>query len=313
MSRDRPIGLIGEPSARASRFYRVLLLGVRALGRGVFGFRTEVLGAELLPRDASGSPSGGWIAAGLPHRTWVDPFIVADNLPFEPRLAYFGDGPAIHRSRWRRVIFRRIGGVIPIWPGGGRDAVDAHLAAVSQALAAGCVLCLFPETGPATPPGTARPFGLGVAYFALRTGAPIVPIVLGGSLLLGALYETGYIWKLSAPLAPVMEGWLGLPAVAGLTLIFAVLRKELALQLLVTLAVVRYGPSAKNLLHFMTAPQLFVYALVNTIYIPCVATIAVLGRELGWRRSAAIMCFTIAVALLIGGVAYRVLLAFGVH
>jgi 1-acyl-sn-glycerol-3-phosphate acyltransferase len=74
-----------------------------------------------------------------------------------------------------------LGGVIPTWPGGGRAAVDAHLAAVAEALAAGCVLCLFPETGPATPPGTARPLGLGIAYFALRTGAPIVPIVLGGS------------------------------------------------------------------------------------------------------------------------------------
>lgn len=29
-------------------------------------------------------------------------------------------------------------------------------------------------------------------------------------------------------MAPIVEGWLGLPAVAGLTLIFAVLRKELA-------------------------------------------------------------------------------------
>ncbi|HEX5148215.1 MAG TPA: 1-acyl-sn-glycerol-3-phosphate acyltransferase [Candidatus Limnocylindrales bacterium] len=179
--RDRPVGFIGVPSARASWFYRLLLLAVRGLGRGVFGFRTGVVAAELLPRDASGSPAGGWIAAGLPHRTWVDPFILADNLPVEPRLAYFGDGPAIFRSRWRRFVFRRIGGVIPIWPGGGRAAVDAHLAAASQALAAGCVLCLFPETGPATPPGTARPLGLGVAYFALRTGAPVVPIVLGGS------------------------------------------------------------------------------------------------------------------------------------
>jgi 1-acyl-sn-glycerol-3-phosphate acyltransferase len=43
------------------------------------------------------------------------------------------------------------------------------------------VVCLFPETGPATPPGTARPLGLGVAYFALRTGAPVVPVVLGGT------------------------------------------------------------------------------------------------------------------------------------
>jgi ferrous iron transport protein B len=131
------------------------------------------------------------------------------------------------------------------------------------------------------------------------------PIVLAGSLVLGALYETGYLWKLASPLSPVVGGWLGLPAVAGLTLIFAVLRKELALQLLVTLAVVMYGGGAKNLLLFMSPTQLFVYALVNTIYIPCVATIAVLGRELGWKRAGGIMAFTIALAILIGGLAFR--------
>ncbi|NJD78001.1 MAG: ferrous iron transport protein B [Candidatus Methanoperedens sp.] len=136
------------------------------------------------------------------------------------------------------------------------------------------------------------------------------PIVLVGSLVLGTLYETGYLWKLSSPLSPVVEGWLGLPAVAGLTLIFAVLRKELALQLLVTLAVVMYGGGADNLLLFMTPAQLFVYALVNTIYIPCVATIAVLGRELGWKRAAGIMAFTITLAILIGGLAYRFIIYF---
>lgn len=178
---DRPTGLVGTPSPRASRTYRVLLWLVALIGRWVFGFRTEVIGAERLPRDAAGRPAGGWIAAGLPHRTWVDPFVVAGNLPVEPRLVFFGDGPAIFRSRWRRWVFSRIGGVIPIWPRGGRAAVDAHLVAASAALEAGAVLCLFPETGPATPSGTARPLGLGVAYFALRTGAPIVPVVLGGT------------------------------------------------------------------------------------------------------------------------------------
>jgi ferrous iron transport protein B len=131
------------------------------------------------------------------------------------------------------------------------------------------------------------------------------PIVVVGSLILGALYETGYLWKLAEPLSPVVEGWLGLPAVAGLTLIFAVLRKELALQLLVTLAVAMFGGGASNLLLFMTPTQLFVYALVNTIYIPCVATIAVLGRELGWRCAISIIIFTILLAIIIGGLALR--------
>jgi 1-acyl-sn-glycerol-3-phosphate acyltransferase len=174
-------GLVGRPTAAASPTYRALLIGLRAIGRGLFGFSTEVLGLEHIPRAPDGRPVGGWIAAGLPHRTWVDPFVVADNLPTAPRLVFFGDGRAIFRSRWRRWLVRRVGGVIPIWPGGGRDAVEAHLTAASAALEAGAVLCLFPETGPATPPGTARPFGSGFAYFAIRTGAPIVPVILGGT------------------------------------------------------------------------------------------------------------------------------------
>lgn len=180
-ARARAVGLVGPPSARASRTYRALLVALRTIGRSLFGFRTDVVGLEHLPRAADGRLTGGWIAAGMPHRTWVDPFVLADNLPTEPRLIFFGDGPAIFRSRWRRWLVRRIGGVIPIWPDGGRPAVEAHLAAASAALEAGAVLCLFPETGPATPPGTARPFGSGLAYFALRTGAPIVPLVLGGT------------------------------------------------------------------------------------------------------------------------------------
>jgi 1-acyl-sn-glycerol-3-phosphate acyltransferase len=76
---------------------------------------------------------------------------------------------------------RRVGGVIPIWPGGGRAAVDAHLAGAVAALDAGAIVCLFPETGPPTPPGTARPLGLGIAYFAIRADRPIGPMVLGGT------------------------------------------------------------------------------------------------------------------------------------
>ena len=98
----RPVGLVGTPSPHASRTYRAMLTIVGFIGRWIFGFRTDLDGSEHLPRDAVGRPAGGWIAAGLPHRTWVDPFVVAGSLPIEPRLVYFGDGPAIFRSRWRR-------------------------------------------------------------------------------------------------------------------------------------------------------------------------------------------------------------------
>jgi 1-acyl-sn-glycerol-3-phosphate acyltransferase len=157
------------------------LLGCRLTGRGLFAFRPTLTGRANLPVSADGQPAGGWIAAGLPHRTWVDPFLVADLLPIEPRLVFLGDGRAMSRTPIRRWLVRRIGGVIPIWPRGGRQAVEAHLAAADAALGAGAVLVVFPEAGPPSPLGEARPFGLGVAYMALRTGAPIVPLVLGGT------------------------------------------------------------------------------------------------------------------------------------
>lgn len=132
-----------------------------------------------------------------------------------------------------------------------------------------------------------------------------VPIVLTGSFFLGLLYESGWIWWLAKPLSPVVEGWLDLPAIAGLTLIFAVLRKELALQLLVALAAIKYGGGAHDLLKFMSAKQIFTYALVNTLYIPCAGTIAVLWKELGWRRTLGISAFTMVLATTIGGIASR--------
>lgn len=127
-----------------------------------------------------------------------------------------------------------------------------------------------------------------------------MPIILAGSAGLGLLYETGWIWRLTDPLSPVIEGWLGLPGVAGLTLLFAILRKEMAIQFLVVLATVQYGSQASNLLHFMTPHQLIVYAVVTIIYVPCVATIAALWRELGAKRALGISLSTIALALAIG-------------
>ena len=139
-----------------------------------------------------------------------------------------------------------------------------------------------------------------------------LPIVTIGSLVLGALYETGYLQILLAPVTPIIYALLGLPAVASICLVLGILRKELTLQLLIALAAMQYGPSASNLLLFMTPLQLFVFGLVVTLYFPCVATMSVLGRELGRKSTLAIMASTIALAILIGAVAYRVLPVLGI-
>ncbi len=128
------------------------------------------------------------------------------------------------------------------------------------------------------------------------------PIMIGGSFLLGLLYETGWIFWFTKPLTPVT--WLlGIPGVAALALIFAFIRKELALQLALVLAAVTAGGS---LAAFMDNGQIFTYALVNTIYIPCAATLAVLWKELGGKRALLISAFTVVTALLLGGAAHLV-------
>jgi ferrous iron transport protein B len=133
------------------------------------------------------------------------------------------------------------------------------------------------------------------------------PVMIVGSIVLGLAYETGLIWPVAAILDPVVVGWLGLPSVAGLALAFAFLRKELALQLLLVLAVAVTGAGISSLGDFMTPAQLFVYAVVTSVSVPCIATLAALAGELGWRTAAAMSAATLALAIGIGGILARLL------
>jgi len=131
------------------------------------------------------------------------------------------------------------------------------------------------------------------------------PVMLGGSLVIGALYETGAIAPIEAVLAPVSTGLLGLPPVAGIALVLAILRKELALQLLLTLAIAELGMAAASLGSFMSPGQLFVFAVVTGLSVPCVATIGALAGEFGWRQALAVSAATLATAVGAGAVVAR--------
>ncbi len=135
------------------------------------------------------------------------------------------------------------------------------------------------------------------------------PLIVVGSVLLGLIYESGWIEHLIGPLRPLMEWWLGIPAVAGLALVLGFLRKELALALLVVLAarVIPGVTESSTLLDFMTRGQVFTFVLVCSVYIPCAATFAVLWRELGPRDSLLLAASTVIVALILGGLSHLVI------
>jgi 1-acyl-sn-glycerol-3-phosphate acyltransferase len=201
-------GLHGPATAEPGLTYRILRRIWRAAA-WVLRLRFEVTGLENLPRDGGGRPVGGWIAAGMPHRTWIDPFVPWMLLPARPRLTFFGDARTMARSPVRRWVMARLGGVIPIPAAHDPRAAPVHLAAAETVLRCGGVFCLFPETGPATPPGTIRRLGAGIGYIALRNRTPIVPMILGGTheLFLGRRI----VLRVLAPLDPLALAGLAGP------------------------------------------------------------------------------------------------------
>ena len=103
---------------------------------------------------------------------------------------------------------RRLGGVIPIPRRADPRTVEVHLEAARRVLEAGAIFMLMPETGRPSEPGQLRRIGLGLAYIALRTGAPIVPLVLGGNEEL--YFGRRIILRVLPTIDPMAAG--GLPA-----------------------------------------------------------------------------------------------------
>jgi ferrous iron transport protein B len=133
------------------------------------------------------------------------------------------------------------------------------------------------------------------------------PIMVAGSFIvylanvLGLLNVAGWV------MSPVTVLWLGLPAATGVVLIFGVLRKELTLILLASIM------GTTNFALILTPAQMFVFSFVVMLYVPCIATIAVLAKEFGARRAALISVIEIVVAVSLGGIIFRILSLLGIH
>jgi ferrous iron transport protein B len=132
----------------------------------------------------------------------------------------------------------------------------------------------------------------------------VFPIYIVGSALIQALYVFNVLTPISDAMIPLTVWWLGLPAMAGVLLILGTVRKELILVGAVAIL------GTTNLLVGFTPVQLVVMALVAMLYIPCVSTVAILGKEFGWKATTVITAANIGVALLIGGLAFRLLSLF---
>ncbi len=123
------------------------------------------------------------------------------------------------------------------------------------------------------------------------------PLLILGSFLIAFLKVSGVMQAIVGPLSPITVGLLGLSAVLIIPLLFGIIRKEGALVLMFSVL------GTSNLLGEaspMSPLNIFVFALVVAIYLPCVATFAVLKKELGWKEAILISGFTILLAIAVG-------------
>jgi len=121
-----------------------------------------------------------------------------------------------------------------------------------------------------------------------------IPYLFLGVLLINVLYSVGFLEWLGHVFAPVISGWFGLPEESSTALLIGFLRKDLAVGMLLPLA--------------MAPVQLVIATTVLAIYFPCVATFAVLVKELGIEDMIKSTVIMVVTALVVGGVMRLVLI-----
>jgi ferrous iron transport protein B len=129
----------------------------------------------------------------------------------------------------------------------------------------------------------------------------VFPYYMVGGLLFAIAYLAGIFTPINNLLAPLVSGWLGLPAFATTLLIFGIVRKEF----IVVLPVVIAGTTDLSLI--FTPIQMITITIMAMFYMPCLATVEALRREYGWKKAVAIAFFETVFAIVLAGLTFRAL------
>ena len=110
-----------------------------------------------------------------------------------------------------------------------------------------------------------------------------------GVFLINILYTIGVIDFLAGLFQPIMAGLFGLPGETSVVLISGFLRKDLAVGALLSF------PSGT-----FSAMQLVIVATMLTMFFPCIATFAVMMKELGLKDMLKAATIMIIAATIVG-------------
>ena len=119
-----------------------------------------------------------------------------------------------------------------------------------------------------------------------------VPLLVLGTIVMNLLEYADVSRYLNYAALPFTWA-LGLPIVLGVPLIFGIFRKELSLVMLFQ------ALGTAQVASVLTSGQMMTYTLFVLFYVPCIATIAVLRRELGSSQTGLVLATTTAIALVV--------------
>ena len=160
---SRPV----QPIRRTLRYWltrATSTLLVRAL------LRVRVVGREHLPTTP--------YLLCFSHESWADPFVLMAVLPWRPRLSFFGPMEEDMTQGGRNRLMRWAGNAIPYRPGK-NDLLEATRR-VQAVFAGGGVVAIAGEGRIHARESEVLPLSEGAAFFALRSGVPIVPVAING-------------------------------------------------------------------------------------------------------------------------------------
>lgn len=129
----------------------------------------------------------------------------------------------------------------------------------------------------------------------------VLPLFLLGAAIMFALDKSGVLSWLIQVSEPLVTGWLGLPAESSAAFIMGFIRRDFG-------ATGFFVMESEGLL---TAAQVVVAMVVITLFIPCLASVMMIGKERGWKTALGILILIIPLAFLIGGILFRVLMTIG--
>ena len=113
------------------------------------------------------------------HQNWADPFALMAALPWTPRLYFFGPKEEDMGAGGRNRLMLWTGTAVPYKPGK-NDLLEATRR-VHLVFAAGGSMAIFAEGRIHAGERELLPLSEGAAYFALRSGVPIVPVAINGT------------------------------------------------------------------------------------------------------------------------------------